>query len=175
VKASFTAAVDRLLVLAGVAALVWSAAAAGASTRRALPYRTLAHDVYIGASEAGRPHVAIAVTRAQLLGRIGPLQEPDVHRVRKANVRRFAVVGAFGGVDMTCCGRVTIRRMWTTGRQLCVVADRLPAGNTGLPSQPYQVVTVRRALLGKSPPRAWRLIRPDGSTLAGSRGSRRCA
>lgn len=169
-----TALLVGLALAAGLGAVSSGAAAPGAPAPRNLPFRTIARATFVGESEAGRPRVAIAATRAQVLSRIGPVEHGDLARVRRTDVRRFVVVGVFGGVDWTCCGQLTIRRLSARAGQLCVVAVRRPAGDGGAPSQPYQVVAVRRTLLRLPLPRAWRLVRPDGRTIAASRGARRC-
>jgi hypothetical protein len=156
------------VVVAGIAS------ASPASPSKLLRYRTLARGTFVGNAEAESPHVVVATTRKQLLARVGPLEDNDAARVERADLRRSVVVGVFGGVDPGCCGQLTLRRLWRTGGQLCVVALSIHAGDTPPPSQPYHVVTVRRTALGKPVPRIWRLVATNGKTIAASRRARRC-
>jgi hypothetical protein len=167
----------RLLFALGVvlfvAALAPLASGRDAARTRKLPFRTIVHTSHSEYGEYGPPRVVLATTRAQLLSRVGPLAAADQPRVAGVDLRRYVVVGAFGGGTPACCAQLTVKRVSITGRQLCVVALSVPPGTAGQPSEGYHIVAVRRPLLMPAPKR-WRLLRPDGSTIRASRSSRAC-
>jgi hypothetical protein len=166
----------RIVLVLGVivvVAPVAPTASGGATLARTLPFRTVVRTSHAEYGEYGPPRVVVAMTRQQLLSRVGPLAAADQPRVARVNLRRYGVVGVFGGRTESCCARLVVRRLRLIGRQLCVTAASIPPADGGPPSEGYHVVTIRRTLLTPTP-RRWRLLNLDGTSIRASRGARPC-